>query len=477
MRVPAPRNVVAAAVIAATAIVAGFGCPGTGGANFGRQGVGDSPGGITVGLGNIGVSPTGDFVVFQNDSSLSVARPDDGNVYPLPVSHPTRLEFGNESDVIWVGSDETHDVRAIDVITREVLWSVPVHDSDVASLRLAATSNDNRLVITSRTKVYVVDTATGEVLREHAAPANVIDLHVLPDDTRAILVSEHEWGPTSDAPSTPVTIVDLKTGDMRGFAVPNCSDRIAVSGDARYALLAPLTCQKDPVSVIDLEIGGESFVKNLPGFGPVSMSATGHQAVAWLDSTNVDESLFDDPSQIPPADTGANRYHLMVIDTNTTKFTLHPVGEHLPRYSVTPDGRVVLVDDVMDGAARIFDLEDGRFHAIDGPAIQLDHFAMTADSRHAYGLRVQGVDHVEDGMNTNNVMYHIDVAERVGEFMRAPFFPTHLNISADDRFLFLRRSARSVCVYSIETEACVQNLAPAGAEDEAEHDGVYRTTG
>lgn len=477
MRFSISNSYAPAAMIAAVALFAGFGCPDGGGANFNQQGVGDSPGGITVGLGNIGVAPTGDYVIFQNDSELSVGLTDDGAVYSLPVESPTRLEFANERDEIWVGSDTSHDVRAIDVFSSEVLWKVGVDNPGVDALRLAATSNDNRLVITSGSHVKVVDTATGEVLREHTAPATVIDLHVLSDDTRAILVSSHTWGPTDEGPITPVTIVDLKNGEMRSFDVPNCADRIAVSGDARYALLAPLTCQKDPVSVIDLKIGEESFVKNLPGFGPVSMSANGHQAVAWLDSTNVDETLFDDPSQIPNFDEGAARYHLMVIDTNTINFTLHPVGANLPRYSVTPDGRIVLVDDTQNGAARIFDLEDGRFHTINGPEVQLDHFAMTSDSHHVYGLRAQGIQHVEDGMNTSNVMFHVDVRERAAEYINAPFFPTHLNISADDQFLFLRRSSRSVCVYSIDSESCVQNLAPAGAEDEAENDGVYRTTG
>ncbi len=467
----------AAALIATTAIFTGFGCPDAGGANFNRQGVGDAPGGITVGLGNIGVAPTGDYVIFQNDQELSVGLPESGGVYRLPVDGPTRLEFANERDEIWVGSDHSHDIKAIDVMSAEVLWSLPMHDTSVHALRLAATSNDNRLVVTSGTHISVVDTASGEVLREHNAPAAIVDLHVLADDTRAIVVSAHSWEPTDEGPSTPITIVDLKNGDMRSFSVPNCSDRLAVSGDSRYALLAPLSCRKDPVSVIDLSIGDESFVKNLPGFGPVSISATGHQAVAWLDSTNMDESLFEDPSQIPAANEGAARYHLMVIDTNTTKFTLHPVGEHLPRYSVTPDGRVVLVDDVMDGATRIFDLADGRFQTLDGPAVQLDHFAMTSDSRDVYGLRGTSTDDVEADVNTSNYMFHIDLDAAATQYIDAPFFPTHLNISADDQFLFLRRSSRSVCVYSIRSESCVQNLQPADAPDESEHDGAYRTTG
>lgn len=479
MRLPKLHTSSAAvAALAATAVVLAIGCPDSGGANFNQHGVGDTPGGITVGLGDIGVSPTGDYVVFQNDSELSIGRPDTGEVYPLPVDGPTRLEFGNQRDEVWVGSDSDHNVHAIDVLSAEVLWSVPVQSAGVESLRLAATSIDNRLVIASGSHIQVVDTQNGEVLREHELPSHVVDLHVLSDDTRALVVSAHEWGPTSETPLTPITIIDLKNGDMRHFDVPNCADRIAVSGDARYALLAPLACRKDPVSVIDLELGQESFVRNLPGFGPVAMASTGHQAVAWLDSTNVDESLFDDPSQIPAPDEGAARYHLMVIDTNQLSFTLHPVGETLPRYSVTPDGRVVLVDDAMDGATRIFDLQDGRFHQIDGPQVELDNYTMTSDSRDVFGLRDLDQEGVEQqNYSTESAMFHIDIDERAATFISAPFFPTHINISADDAHLFLRRSQRSVCVYSIGSQTCVQNLQPADAPDESEHDGVYRTTG
>ena len=94
----------------------------------------------------------------------------------------------------------------------------------------------------------------------------------------------------------------------------------------------PTSCQKDPVSVIDLDSGASSA---LPGFGPVALAPDGSLAVAFIDASNIDESLFDDHNQIPSDDV---QYHLMLIDTETLRFDVIATGDALPRYAITADG-------------------------------------------------------------------------------------------------------------------------------------------
>ena len=72
----------------------------------------------------------------------------------------------------------------------------------------------------------------------------------------------------------------------RQIEVPNCSDDIIVPQHGEKALLAPTTCvgemAYDPISVIDLTAGAETFVRNLPGFGPVALGPDGTMAVGFL---------------------------------------------------------------------------------------------------------------------------------------------------------------------------------------------------
>src|SRR5690606_13086866 len=119
------------------------------------------------------------------------------------------------------------------------------------------------------------------------------------DDARLLAVERHSWPAEAEEPTTAVHVIALEGGTSHTLEVPNCSDDIIVPSHGEMALLAPTFCGKDPISYIDLTPGDEKFVKNLPGFGPVAMGPDGSTAVGFLDMNLVDESLFDDPAQIP----------------------------------------------------------------------------------------------------------------------------------------------------------------------------------
>jgi len=142
---------------------------------------------------------------------------------------------------------------------------------------------------------------------------------------------------------------------MTQITIPNCEAPVSILPDESRALISPTFCEEgqssdpkdtwtnpDPVSIIDITAAGLSFLKNLPGFGPVALSQDGARAVAYLDVKRIDATMFDDKSQIPGAN--APQYHLLVIDPKTLQFSVDPIGNALPRFAMAEDGKGLLVD-------------------------------------------------------------------------------------------------------------------------------------
>ncbi|MBM4362167.1 MAG: hypothetical protein FJ104_05765, partial [Deltaproteobacteria bacterium] len=214
-----------------------------GGANPGQRAPGDQPGGVTLGLGDIAVAPTDAFVIFSRDDALAVGWTDTGTVEELPVDEPTRLAFSKTRNVVYVGTTHgTRGVLAIDVERRTVLWGVPFYGADTASLRLLSTKDDRFVLIANADTgtTMVVDAATGAVARTIDHGARIVDVQLLPDDARALVVLDDTW--RDDRVTTRVRILSLTDGSLAEVSVPNCSDRVAISADGARAFLAPTTC-------------------------------------------------------------------------------------------------------------------------------------------------------------------------------------------------------------------------------------------
>jgi hypothetical protein len=361
----------------------------------------------------------------------------------LPVSLPTRLAFSKQRPAVYVGSDAGNQLVAVDVVKREALWSSPIKDASTFALRLESSQDDRFVVAANAHRVVAFDASTGLERVSHETDEALVDVEILPDSKRALVVERHVWN--GDNPSTRVTIIDLDTAFSRSFSVPNCAADIVVGRDGSHAFLAPTSCQRDPVSVIDLTPGQEHFGRNLPGFGPVARAPGGITTVAFLDRTNVDISLFDDPSQVPGSNTA--RYHLMLIDSTTLQYDFVEVGEELPRYAVTPDGNVLLVDASAlfeKAKLRLLDVPSRSFRELSGPEVLLNNFVLSSDSNHAYLLQAG--------------LYDVDIPAAKTASIATDFSPKNINISADDRHLFLRRSHTEICVFEIASGSCRREL-------------------
>ena len=418
-----------------------------GGANPNQKGVGNQPGGVQLGIGDIAVAPVGNYVLFTRDNKLAVGWVDTGQIQPLPVDSPSRLAFSNQRSVVYVGSESSGEVDAVDVKAHSVLWHSPVDDASTNGLRLESSKDDRFVVAASAHRVQILDATSGHERLSRYFDSGVADVELLPDSSRALVEEPETW--QGQAPTTRLTLIELASGATTTINVPNCADRVVISADGKRAFLAPTHCSKDPVSVIDLSPGSEGFDKNLPGFGPVARAPHGNIAVAFYDRDQGDPSLFDDPSQMPGPDTA--RYQLMLIDTGTLHYDFAEVGDALPRFAVTPDGNVLLVDSSWTGdTARLFDVPSRSFRPLSGPVVKLDNFAMSSDSEHAYVLQ--------------NDVFDLDIAAAKASHFGLDFTPENINISADDRYLFLRRNDSEICIYDIAARTCRQRfLVPTTA--------------
>lgn len=442
-------SVIAALFVTATFLLAG--CP-EGGYNFNEQNVNNRPGGVEIGVGDIAVSERG-YVVFESDGKLRVGWPETGEVQELPVRQPTRLDFADTRDVVYVGSDSNQTLNAVDIMDRQILWSTPLPDAGTDNMRITSSPDDSRVIVSYDDQIMLVDAREGRLVAEKRFGSGIVDTIVLSDSTRALVALDNSWD--DDLPQTPIEIMNLQEGSTRRITVPNCSDKLAVTPNADYAFLAPTTCEKDPVSVIDLAHGDEHFVRNLPGFGPVGISPKGDTAVAFVDAENIDASLFEDESQIP--DPEGERYHMMVIDTYSLDFSIYPFGDTLPRYAMTPNGKTMLVDKAKAYGERerlrLFNTYNGNLTTVEGPKMRLTNYVVSYDSKYAYAL--------------DENLYEIDIDRRKATEMSVGFTPRNISINANSSKLYLRRDQNRICVFDLDRRSCTSELSVEVSVDES----------
>ncbi len=255
-----------------------------------------------------------------------------------------------ENTVYFAKADGT--LLALDLATKATKWSASTGGLALSLLSLSA--DGRSIIVGTGNDVQVHDSQNGSVRGRVALGATPSYFKKIPGSTDVLVVGDTTF--INHAPHTPVARITLSQVSLQTIDVPNCVAPIEVLPDASRALLSPTFCEEgkessatndwtnpDPVSIIDLDAnGGLHFVKNLPGFGPVALSEDGTRAVAYLDKTRMDTSMFDDPAQVPSS--SSPNFHIMTIDPKTLAFELHPIGNALPRFAMTRDGRGLLVD-------------------------------------------------------------------------------------------------------------------------------------
>ena len=431
-------------------------CDVDGGLNQNEQGPGNQEDGTALWQGDIAVDPSGAFFLTRSGDRLLYAEITRDHAAILPgLRNPERVIFGAPGKVYVTEDYPKGDfLVGYDVVERTALWRRDIeiergptaNHGEMTFPKIEISNDAETLVVTKPRAVELVRAENGAVIRDGEFSRLVVDVDVLPDDDAVVFTLDHEWD--GDRPNTRIVVLPMAAGgEPTVISVPNCSDELAVSPDGDKAFLAPTTCAKDPISVIDLAEG--KFERNLPGFGPVALAPGGEMMVGFLDAWSIDESLFDDPSQIPPED--GPRYHLMLIDTKTLAFDTVALGETLPRYAVTRDGKIVLVDadDLFeDGRIRVLDVETKALDPVSGPDVRLEHWVQTSDSQRVYLLDAG--------------LFELSIPERLVSSVALAFTPKNLNLTPDDGFLLLREDADRVWVYDRVGGQMIRSVSSGG---------------
>jgi hypothetical protein len=435
-----------------------------GGLHWDVHQAGDQDGGVDIAVGDIAVAPDGSYFVFERGGALMVGWTDTGVVEALPVQDPGRLAFSRQRSVVYV-STLTGELVAVDVEAAAVRWSTATGvGGAVFGGRLEVSADDARVVVGLGRSVVLVDAADGATVAQVALTNTLVDLELLPDNERMLVVEQHVWPEEVLLPTTTVQVVSLADGAARSFEVPNCADDVVVPAHGGLGLLAPTLCERagegvDPISHLDLSPGAEGFVRNLPGFGPVAMAPDGSTAIGFYDATLGDAALFDDPTAMPPAEP---RFHLMVLDTNDLSYRFYPYGPALPRYALTPDGEVLLVDEILGETAWLFDVDSGALREVTGGMPRYDKLAFSGDASRAWVLSDMETGREGDTYFLHYALWDLDIATAAADEVPLPFRPRNLNVSPDDAWLFLRQDEERVCVFEVARGACRREVGLSG---------------
>ncbi|MFT7621429.1 MAG: hypothetical protein ACI9WU_000592 [Myxococcota bacterium] len=303
------------------------------------------------------LTPDGKYVLM----SLPVPGPDEGWAEPAlalavqpvsggaPIVFPDvlnlrRINFAPDGSVAWLLGQDGRSIRALDLDLMEVH---PVALELPGQAGALDVSPSGRFVIGSdipttdleefiglgacsaptapECTLSILDTWTGQV-RTHftANPVRDLDFSPMGDE---LLVTHSTWVNNTD-PVTTLSFVDPLTGiSQTDLTFPNCADELVIT-PAGLGLLGPLRCRRDPISVIDLQ--SRSFVKNLPGFGPVSVSQDGSRAVGFTRKAD----MLQDWGIQQTAEVG-----LIIIDLPELTWSLVEFGEREPSYLMSPNGQ------------------------------------------------------------------------------------------------------------------------------------------
>ena len=243
---------------------------------------------------------------------------------------------------------------------------------------------------------FAVVELANDVVDVHGMDYRIRDIDFSPVNNELLLTYSH-W--EDSTPHAYISFFSPGAGVVqKTIDFPNCADELVVEPERSLALLSPVDCvdptlvPKDPISVIDLE--KREFVTNLPGLGPVVVTADGATAVGFTRRGTL-ESEFDYHDQ--ETDIG-----LVFVNLDTLEWKIIDYGSKVPTYTLSPDGSKLIV--YVDGKEWV-EGDDGKWHLLESGGglmqlsladlgwkklsskpLHLDHFAWTADGESMYFL-------------------------------------------------------------------------------------------
>jgi hypothetical protein len=125
----------------------------------------------------------------------------------------------------------------------------------------------------------------------------------------------------------------------------NCADEMVIDRLGKRGLLSPTSCNKDPISILDLE--KRTFVATLPGFGPVVVSQERELAVGFTRKADMKSAWNYQQTQ---------DYGLIVVDLKTNEWKIVEYGDNAPSFTLSPEGGFLYV---YEDGLKCVEQEDG----------------------------------------------------------------------------------------------------------------------
>ncbi|MDI3560754.1 autotransporter domain-containing protein [Bradyrhizobium sp. Arg816] len=224
-------------------------------------------------------------------------------------AYPTNAVFSPDGRFTYVAAYASGEVDVIDVVSRNVVATIPIVAGSLAALALSADGTSLYVASNLSNSVTVVSTATNHVVGSPiAVGSHPLGIAVSPDATRIYV---------SNAASDSVSIIDATSKAVIGtIAVGNAPSGVTLSPDGSKIYVANQTSSS--VSVINA--ASQSVVATVPVTGfPLSVAVS------------------PDGSRIYVTTTQSNQLAVINAATNTVIATLALPGSGLG-VTVTPDG-------------------------------------------------------------------------------------------------------------------------------------------
>lgn len=433
------RRLELASVFAAVPVMLASG-GGMGGANLDMRAPGNGDKGVDVSAGNIAVSPSGKYFVHSSTDRLVIGDLSTKTLRSVPeLGAPAIVAFwsaaqGNGFFVVSRPSVTSEDLVSYDMDAQRIVFRKSLDRRDTG---IIVEDTGSRVVLFSSYDVDVRDASTGEWVGDVTPRDGVRDVDVS-SDGQTLIVTGRTTGAATSALSTTLYVRNLAdTLAKCEVTIPNCADELVIAKGTDRAFLAPTSCQRDPVSIIN--VATCQLEKTLPGFGPVALSQNGLTAIAFADRDTTDPLAPPLPPDVVNSD---SRYHLMFIDVAALTFGTTPVGADLPRYAVTPDGRLLLIDTAYDRErVRILDIDARTLRDVQGPAVRLDNFVLMPDARFVYGI----------DQTLSPSFFRIDTSSAVSELISLAYEPIAINMVPSGETLLLKDNAAKIHLYDVAT--------------------------
>ena len=464
MRAPLEASVWARlGVLAGVPAVLASGSPG--GANQGGAQPGSGEKGVAVGLGELAVDKTGRYYLSEQDKQLVLGDLREKTSRALSeIPTPDRLAFfeGTRAGV-FVVSKSTGELVAYDIDGSQIVFRVPM--SGVVGMR--SVPGQNQLLLWTQDELHLIDGASGKTVARHllTEDARIEDVDVVADGSRVVVTHGTVWTDEGEGSIPAAKVEVLSSVDLAAvcsLSARTCASELVLTTDGARAFLAPTTCAKDPVTVLDVTAECK-VIKQLAGFGPVALSPDGATAVAFLDRDTKDPNAPPVPADVKASD---SRYHLSFIDTATLDYTTYPVGGNLPRYALSTDGSLVLLDAQLSADnVKILDIEARALRTVSGPHTLLEQYVLLPDGNSLYTLTGEGEITVKvgsDGVSTaaaTTSLLRVDLVAATSKQLDVSFVPKSLNRLPDGSNVLVRDTTGAVHLLSTEGDQVVGTVA------------------